>query len=172
MQRNLERFHTHKGRINFLESVIDINHLEHVNGGTPVMTIRAKKGYEQQVYERLQKLPNATVRWKADIPSNLHYKNNVRVLDIEVGAKFQWSVAYNNHSGKPDMQLDKRKRVLLRESKRQTTDGDHGWVSSIPQMHPYLIALGPSFKSDFATTTPFNNTDIYPLICHILGAML
>ena len=35
-------------------------------------------------------------------------------------------------------------------------------------MHPFFIAHGPAFKSGY-TSPAFNNTDIYPLLCHLLG---
>ena len=34
-------------------------------------------------------------------------------------------------------------------------------------MHPFFIAMGPSFKTG-ATVNFFNMVDIYPLMCHIL----
>ena len=35
-------------------------------------------------------------------------------------------------------------------------------------MHPFFIAMGPSFKSDYSVET-FNSVDIYPLMCELLG---
>lgn len=35
-------------------------------------------------------------------------------------------------------------------------------------MHPIFMAHGPAFKKNFKTK-PFNNVDIYPLMCSILG---
>ena len=109
------------------------------------MTVRAKKGYEQLLYDGLKKLPNATVRWKADIPSDQHYKNNVRVLDIEVAAKFQWSIAYNNHSGKPDSQLDKRRQVSSAELRRTLqTEIMAGSALSRKCIHTLSLSVRPS----------------------------
>ena len=34
-------------------------------------------------------------------------------------------------------------------------------------MNPFFIAHGPAFKSGYFSH-PFNNTDIYPLMCHLL----
>lgn len=35
-------------------------------------------------------------------------------------------------------------------------------------MHPFFLAQGPAFKSNFISE-PFENVHIYPLMCHILG---
>jgi len=35
-------------------------------------------------------------------------------------------------------------------------------------MHPIFISHGPAFKKNF-TIKPFNNVDIYPLMCLVLG---
>ncbi len=35
-------------------------------------------------------------------------------------------------------------------------------------MHPFFIARGPAFNKG-QISEPFNNVDIYPLMCHILG---
>ena len=46
--------------------------------------------------------------------------------------------------------------------------GNHGYNNSFPDMHPFFIAMGPSFKKGYAIDT-FDNVDIYPLMCVILG---
>lgn len=46
--------------------------------------------------------------------------------------------------------------------------GEHGYNNSIKDMYPFFIARGPAFKKNM-TSEPFEITDIYPLICHILG---
>ena len=35
-------------------------------------------------------------------------------------------------------------------------------------MHPFFIAMGPNFKPGASVET-FNNVDIYPLMCRLLG---
>ena len=48
------------------------------------------------------------------------------------------------------------------------TEGDHGYNNSLPDMHPYFMAMGPAFKVKHTVKT-FKNVDVYPLICKILG---
>ena len=47
------------------------------------------------------------------------------------------------------------------------TGGNHGYNNSLNVMHPFFIAHGPAFKKNYKAK-PFNNIDIYPLMCHIL----
>lgn len=46
-------------------------------------------------------------------------------------------------------------------------EGSHGYSNDIPQMWPFFVAIGPAFKKGYKSK-PFNTTDIYSLVCHIL----
>ena len=46
--------------------------------------------------------------------------------------------------------------------------GMHGSFSPI-DVHNTLVAMGPSFKSSFATTTPTGNVDVAPTVAYLLG---
>jgi hypothetical protein len=46
--------------------------------------------------------------------------------------------------------------------------GDHGGDNEKSSMHPLFVATGPAFKKNHTANT-FNNTDIYILMCTILG---
>ena len=35
-------------------------------------------------------------------------------------------------------------------------------------MHPFFVAMGPGFREGAEVTT-FDNVDVYPLMCHLLG---
>ncbi len=47
------------------------------------------------------------------------------------------------------------------------TRGQHGYNNTLESMHPFFIAHGPMFKKGYQAP-PFNNVDIYPLMCHML----
>jgi hypothetical protein len=47
------------------------------------------------------------------------------------------------------------------------SEGEHGYNNSLADMHPIFIAHGPVFKRGYLSE-PFNNVDIYSLMCHIL----
>lgn len=46
--------------------------------------------------------------------------------------------------------------------------GDHGYDNILPEMHPIFLAHGPAFRKNF-TKQAMNSTDLYPLLCHMLG---
>ena len=46
--------------------------------------------------------------------------------------------------------------------------GNHGYNNSVMAMHPIFVANGPSFKKGLLVE-PFENVNIYTLICDILG---
>lgn len=46
--------------------------------------------------------------------------------------------------------------------------GDHGYDNSLPSMHPFLAATGPSFRQGYQISS-LQTVDIYPLMCHLLS---
>lgn len=46
--------------------------------------------------------------------------------------------------------------------------GDHGYNNSLPSMHPFLAAAGPSFRQGYQISN-LQSLDIYPLMCHLLS---
>ena len=46
--------------------------------------------------------------------------------------------------------------------------GAHGYDPTNPYMHAIFRAVGPAFKQGYIARQ-FENVDIYPLICHLLG---
>lgn len=46
--------------------------------------------------------------------------------------------------------------------------GNHGYDNAVPEMHPIFLAVGPAFRKN-VTKQFMNATDLYPLLCHLLG---
>lgn len=46
--------------------------------------------------------------------------------------------------------------------------GDHGYDNSLPSMHPFMAATGPSFRQGYRIGS-LQSVDIYPLMCHLLS---
>lgn len=46
--------------------------------------------------------------------------------------------------------------------------GDHGYYNSLPSMHPFMAAIGPSFRVGLRTSS-LHSVDLYPLMCHLLA---
>lgn len=131
-----------------LNAYLNPDWIEHIEGMNPNFNVGVKAGYEAKVLDTLQQVKGITT-WKADaVPARLKYGSNPRCLDIVVVADSSWSVVLN--ADKPVVR------------------GAHGYDNANKDMHAIFYAYGPAFKSGYVAAT-FDNVDIYPLICEILG---
>ncbi|XP_024865832.1 bis(5'-adenosyl)-triphosphatase enpp4 [Kryptolebias marmoratus] len=92
--------------------------------------------------------PNMTAFLKKEIPNRLHYRNNERIQPIILIADEGWTIV-------------QRGNELPRL-------GDHGYDNSLPSMHPFLAATGPSFRRGYRIKS-LQSVDVYPLMCHLLS---
>ncbi|KGL73618.1 Ectonucleotide pyrophosphatase/phosphodiesterase family member 5, partial [Tinamus guttatus] len=116
---------------------------------SPAVAILPKEGKLDEVYEALVNAhPSMTVYKKEQIPNRLHYKHNSKIQPILALADKGWEIVHN-----------KSDRFLL---------GNHGYDNILPEMHPIFLAFGPAFRTN-ATKEAMNATDLYPLMCHLLG---
>ncbi|XP_061571576.1 bis(5'-adenosyl)-triphosphatase enpp4 [Cololabis saira] len=114
---------------------------------TPV-TALIPAGDPEAVFELLNKChPHMTAYLKKDIPERLHYRNNERIQPIILVADEGWTII-------------QRGNTLPRL-------GDHGYDNSLPSMHPFLAAAGPSFRRGYSLRS-LQSVDVYPLMCHLL----
>jgi len=135
----------------FLDSYIDTN-LFDAYGSRACYSLFVKNGSDiEYVYKTLKNVKNIDVYKKQEIPENLHYKNNARIGDLIVVTHIGHAVYVNNQT-----------------VNWTVNNGDHGYYNNESSMYPIFIAHGPSFKENF-TIKSFNNVDIYPLMCFILG---
>ncbi|XP_060923220.1 bis(5'-adenosyl)-triphosphatase enpp4, partial [Limanda limanda] len=103
----------------------------------------------QTVFPRLSKChDHMTAYLKRDIPDRLHYRNNERITPILLVADEGWTIV-------------QRGNTLSRL-------GDHGYDNSLPSMHPFMVAAGPSFREGYRISS-LRSVDIYPLMCHLLS---
>ncbi|NWX87652.1 ENPP5 phosphodiesterase, partial [Nothoprocta ornata] len=116
---------------------------------SPAVAILPEEGKLDEVYEALVNAhPNMTVYKKEQIPNRLHYKHNSKIQPILALADEGWEIVHN-----------KSDHFLL---------GNHGYDNMLPEMHPIFLAFGPAFRTN-ATKEAMNATDLYPLMCHLLG---
>lgn len=92
--------------------------------------------------------PNLTAYLKSDIPDRLHYRNNDRIQPIILIADEGWTI--------------------VQGEKKLPRLGDHGYDNSLPSMHPFMAASGPSFREGYRISS-LQSVDIYPLMCHLLS---
>lgn len=135
-------------RIN-ITKYLDTSLVAHISGGNPVYNIFAKEESYDKVWEDISTIPNVKAWKSAEIPQRLNYGSNPRCGDFVLTADSAWSIS-------------------LRGTKKQYTGGTHGYDNQNRDMHAIFYAYGPAFKQGYSQPT-FNNIDIYPLICEILG---
>lgn len=114
----------------------------------PFFHVLPKEGMLNKTYQRLRGIPHLRAYLKDDIPEEFHYKHNRRVMPIFIVADDQWSITKN--------------------TSQMNLLGNHGYSNKYPDMHPFFLAHGPAFKENYLSE-PFENVNIYPLMCHILG---
>ncbi|KAL5107045.1 Bis 5'-adenosyl triphosphatase enpp4 [Taenia crassiceps] len=105
----------------------------------------------EEMYSKLKKLPNCDVYLKENIPSEYQFKNNSRVAPIVVFPHIGWMV--QTHPSKPyDNKLN----------------GMHGYNNSEPDMHPFIVAMGPGIRN-LGEVPVFYQVDVYALVCLLLN---
>ena len=58
--------------------------------------------------------------------------------------------------------------TITKNKSRIDSPGNHGYSNQFPDMHSFFLAQGPAFKEGFVSE-PFENVNIYSLMCHLLG---
>eukprot|EP00064_Thunnus_orientalis_P011347 superscaffoldBa00001632_g11377 len=115
---------------------------------SPVTALIPKKDPDT-VFALLKKChPHMTAYLKKAIPDRLHYRNNQRIQPIILIADEGWTI--------------------VRQGNKLPRLGDHGYDNSLPSMHPFLAAVGPSFRQGYRMSS-LQSVDIYPLMCHLLS---
>lgn len=137
---------------NAIDIGLILNHSYAKYGGSPVWAVYPEPGKEAFVYETFK---NATSRYnfsiykKEEIPDRYHYRTNERIAPILLVAREGYDLLGSN------------------ASKHNASYGNHGYNNSVDSMHPFFVAYGPAFRPG-ARIAPFQNVDLYPLMCHIL----
>lgn len=138
--------------------IVNASAYEGWSGNKGFFTIEPNPGKESYVYQSLKEGQRKTqlfeVYKKEDIPDSLHFKHNRRIASIFGLMKEGW---YLRSSKLP---APNQPDGVIR--------GEHGYNNSIKDMNPFFIARGPAFKENLLSE-PFELTDIYPMICDILG---
>jgi alkaline phosphatase D len=130
-----------------IDDHIDTAMLEIREGGNPVYNLKAKKGYEQKVFDALKSVEHLQVWQHGKLPERLHYGNNARTLDMTLVADPGWSLYWS--------------------WSRKRAKGTHGYDNAFRDMHAIFYASGPDIRKN-AGQKPFINVDVYPIITKLL----
>lgn len=134
-------------RVLNLSDHLDTAWLEQVEGHNPNYLIKAKEGFQDSIFDVLQKVEHISVWKHGNMPDALNYGTHPRTLDLIVLADSAWSVVYG------------KKKVY--------SGGTHGFDNRNTDMHAIFYAYGPAFRENYRIET-FENVDLYSLIAEIL----
>lgn len=130
------------------EDHLNMDWIAELQGYNPNYNIKAAEGCIDSIYYALVDVDGITTWKSAEVPPRLNYGTHHRIHDLVVVADSSWSIVVS-----PENKVGK---------------GAHGYDNANSDMHTIFYAYGPAFKENYVAPS-FNNVDIYPLICEILG---
>ena len=126
--------------------------IERIVGNLPT-SIWVKEGYVDSLYNRLKQVEHLNVWKHGEVPAYLNYGTSIRLGDLIVSPDLGWQFNFapsRNH-------------------------GTHGFDPTDTDMMVAFRAVGPDFKEGYEAPftegekSAFHNTDLYPLLCKLLG---
>lgn len=132
--------------------VIPEEWVEKCIGSIPT-SIWAKESYADSLYNRLSGIEHLNVWKHGEVPQYLNYGTSNRLGDIIVAPELGWQFNFAPSNGK----------------------GAHGYDPRYEDMMIAFRAVGPDFKEGYEAPftegeqSAFHNTDLYPLLCRLLG---
>ncbi|GFS38436.1 hypothetical protein NPIL_423301, partial [Nephila pilipes] len=107
----------------------------------------------EQLEEAIRcRINHTRVYRKEMLPVRAHYANHPRIEPIFLDLDSGWTLL--------------RKEPGKREYR--CNGGNHGYDNLFPDMKAFFMAVGPSMKRNF-TVEPFINTELYELMCEMIG---
>ena len=139
-----------------LDDYTELKGINQEGSGPYALLYWDNKSRLQQSVKDLNNVDHIKAYLKRDIPERFHFKNHYRIKDVLVLADEGWYIQ-NQAIG----------------SNSKTGDyipkgGTHGYDNQLKSMHALFLASGPAFQSGIQIE-PFENVNIYPLICEILN---
>jgi predicted AlkP superfamily pyrophosphatase or phosphodiesterase len=132
-----------------IKKVVPNRMIASISGGNPVYLINPAEGKRDSVLYFLNSVKGMKAWRKSQVPARWNYGTNPRIPEIVVVADSSWSLG-------------------TRPEASSKKGGAHGYDNSNSDMFSIFYAAGPAFKKNYKISE-LNNTDIYNLICRILG---
>ena len=140
-------------RVIVLDDYVDVD-TAHPADWNPVLALWPREEDTEAVYQALVNAhPHLKVYRRQDIPQRYHYRGHRRTPRILGVADAGWSIG---------------SRQSLEESPQRYSGGTHGYDPAEPSMGALFIGHGPLFRQG-VVVKPFENINVYELMCHILG---
>lgn len=142
----------------FLDNYFDFADTERILWTGEIVQIFPKAGKEAEIIQSLQKNISHAKCWrKSEIPERFHYNDSPRIAPVVCSADEGWVL-----TNRERFEETKKRDDFLKPK------GAHGYDNQIESMRATFIAHGKAFKKG-KTVAPFENTQIYNLMCKILG---
>jgi predicted AlkP superfamily pyrophosphatase or phosphodiesterase len=125
-----------------------------------IIQIFPKEGKTEEIYSKINNLPNLTCWKKADIPARLNYQNSPRIAPIVCSTEQGWMTTTRKKYD--DWTKDMSEKDFNRPR------GAHGYDNKYQEMQATFIAHGGNFKKGIVIE-PFENVEVYNVMCKILG---
>ena len=117
-----------------------------VEGNLPGLIYVTKPEYADSIVAAYKDVEHVRVFKSGEVPARYNYGTNPRVGDVVVIPDKGW----------------------LFTDDPVKSGGTHGFDADMSDMHVMFRAMGPDFKVGYVKHYKFINTDIYPLLCHLL----
>jgi predicted AlkP superfamily pyrophosphatase or phosphodiesterase len=140
-----------------LDEYFDFSKTERILWTGEIVQIFPKENEDNTILEKLESIKNARCWRKSDIPARLHYQSSPRIAPIVCSADEGWYLTSKER-------LEERKNRADQGKIR----GAHGYDNQYQSMQATFIAHGNAFKKG-KVVEPFENIQIYNLMCKILG---
>ncbi|HXG84831.1 MAG TPA: ectonucleotide pyrophosphatase/phosphodiesterase [Pyrinomonadaceae bacterium] len=142
----------------FLDDAFDLSKTERILWTGEIVQIFPKAGAQKEIIGNLQsKVKHAQCWEKANIPARFHYNASPRIAPVVCSADEGWILT---------------SRARYEEMKKREDfgrpRGAHGYDNQLASMRATFIAHGRAFRKG-KVVEPFENVEIYILMCKILG---
>jgi Uncharacterized proteins of the AP superfamily len=131
-----------------LDKYISKDLVADIQGNSPVLNFRLKNASDSIKLKTLSAVKGLKFYTTNNIPAQLHFGSNSRILPYLVVADSSYSIRFGTLN--------------------YASNGNHGFDPQIRDMHGIFYATGPSFISR-STLCSFQNVDLYDLMAKLLG---
>lgn len=142
-----------------IDEMFDEADAKHVFWVEEIVQIFPKEGLEDKIYNSIKsKLPpQAKIYRKSEIPKRYRYQNHRRIAPLLVLPTTGWR-----------LKTRERFEKLKSSGELNNLKGSHGYDNEHKSMRALFVAHGEAFKKAYVAE-PFQNTEVYNLMCKILG---
>lgn len=140
----------------FLDDLFDLNQAERILWTGEIVQIFPKIGEQTKIIGSLQQIQNAKCWEKSNIPERFHYNEGNRIAPIICSAQEGWMLTSHQ-----------RFKEYKEREDFSRPHGAHGYDNQLESMRALFIAHGNAFRKK-KIIEPFENVDIYNIMCRIL----